>query len=150
MARSWPWLALAVSLGSALGVGLFTLGYAEALAYLSDDPEACANCHVMNEQLEGWLRGPHRAAAVCNDCHVPHGLAGRYLTKALNGWNHSRAFTLQDFHEPIRITPRNAAILQDGCLRCHGPVVHELLSRSGDDPVRCVHCHRGVGHGPTR
>jgi cytochrome c nitrite reductase small subunit len=148
--RTWPWLALAVPLGASLGVGVFTLGYAEALAYLSDDPEACANCHVMNEQLEGWLRGPHRAVAVCNDCHVPHDLLGKYSTKALNGWNHSKAFTLQDFHEPIRITPRNAAILQEGCLHCHGAVVHELISRSGDDPVRCVHCHRGVGHGPTR
>ena len=43
-----------------------------------------------------------------------------------------------------------AAILQEGCLRCHGPLVDELVSARGGDAVRCVHCHRGVGHGPTR
>jgi cytochrome c nitrite reductase small subunit len=139
-------------LGAAIGTGFFTLGYAQGLSYLSDDPQACANCHVMNEQLEGWLRGPHHAAAVCNDCHVPHDLVGKYLTKGLNGWHHSRAFTLQDFHEPIQITPRNAAILQDACLHCHGDFVHEILAARAraDDAVRCVQCHRGVGHGPIR
>ena len=41
------------------------------------------------------------------------------LAKAEHGWNHSKAFTLQDFHEPIRITARNAQHVQDNCVACH-------------------------------
>ena len=55
---------------------------------------------------------------------------------------------MQDFHEPILIKPRNAAILQESCLRCHGDFVHDALvagTRGGDG--HCVHCHRNVGHG---
>jgi cytochrome c nitrite reductase small subunit len=147
----WPWLA--VPIGVALGVGLFTLGHAQGLAYLSDDPRACANCHIMNEQYDGWRKGPHHAVATCNDCHVPHDFFGKYLSKALNGFHHSKAFTLQNFHEPIQITPRNAAALQASCLHCHGDFVHEIAeARRTDagDEVRCVHCHRNVGHGPSK
>lgn len=134
-----------------MGVGGFTAFYADALAYASDDPSACANCHVMHEQYEGWLRGPHRSVATCNGCHVPHDFFGKWLSKGLNGFHHSKAFTLQDFHEPIRITPRNADALQAGCLHCHGELVHEIQGaarRDADDAVRCVSCHRNVGHGP--
>ncbi len=59
------------------------------------------------------------------------------------------AFTLQNFHEPIRITERNARILQSSCIDCHRDFVHNLLEGSTTDPdaVRCVHCHQSVGHG---
>jgi hypothetical protein len=33
----------------------------------------------------------------------------KWWAKAVNGWIHSKAFTLQDFPEPIRIGPRNAS-----------------------------------------
>jgi len=55
-----------------------------------------------------------------------------------------------DFHEPIQIKPRDAAILQDACVRCHGDFVHELVAGSrtvGENSLQCVHCHSGVGHG---
>jgi cytochrome c nitrite reductase small subunit len=150
-ARRWirPWLAVAVPLGAALGLGLFTFDYAEGLSYASNDPAACANCHIMNEQYDGWLKASHKAVATCNDCHTPHDPVGKYTTKAINGYNHSKAFTLQNFHEPIMITRRNADILQDNCLRCHGDLVHEIVagSTTAEDAVRCVHCHRHVGHG---
>jgi cytochrome c nitrite reductase small subunit len=145
-----PWLALAIPLGIALGLGLFTFDYAEGLSYMSNDPKNCANCHIMNEQYDGWQKASHHTMATCNDCHTPHDLVGKYATKAINGYNHSKAFTLQNFHEPIRITPRNARILQDGCLHCHSEFVHEIIagSKTADDAVSCVHCHRSVGHGP--
>lgn len=149
--RFRPWLALAIPLGLAGGLGLYTFSYAEGLSYLSNDPKACVNCHVMNEQYDGWVKGSHKAVATCNDCHVPHDPIGRYLAKASNGYHHSRAFTLQDFHEPIQITTRNARALQDNCIRCHGDFVHEIVdgSTTAPDAVQCVHCHREVGHGPT-
>jgi cytochrome c nitrite reductase small subunit len=147
------WIALAALFGAAFGVGAFTFAYAEGFAYMRDEPRACANCHIMNEQYEGWQKGPHHAVATCNDCHVPHDFFGKWLSKGLNGFHHSKAFTLQDFHEPIQITPRNAAALQASCLHCHGDFVHEIVAarRTAQvDEVRCVHCHRNVGHGPTR
>jgi cytochrome c nitrite reductase small subunit len=142
-------LALAVTAGAALGLGLFTFGYAEGFSYFSTDPRACANCHVMNGVYASWSRGPHHAAAGCVDCHLPHDFIGKYLAKGLNGYHHSKAFTLENFHEPIQIKPRNAAILQQSCLRCHGDFVHDIVAgnKTDRDAVLCVHCHRGAGHG---
>jgi len=142
-------VAIAALVGIAAGVGLFTFRYAEGLSYFSTDPRACANCHVMNDQFSSWSKGPHHGAAGCVDCHLPHQGLAKYLAKADNGYHHSRAFTLQDFHEPILITPRNAAVLQENCLRCHAGFVHDILagSKSAAEPPRCVHCHRRAGHG---
>jgi cytochrome c nitrite reductase small subunit len=142
-ARLW----LVATLGVALGLGVFTLAYAKGLSYLSDEPEACVNCHIMREQFDGWLAGPHHAAATCNGCHVPHDFFGRWLSKGLNGFHHSKAFTLQDFHEPIRIKPRNAAALEANCVRCHETLVSDIAH--GDGSRACTSCHRGVGHGAT-
>ena len=145
-----PALVLAVLVGGLAGVGTYTFGYAEGLSYFSTRPEACANCHIMNQQYASWGKSGHHHVAGCVDCHLPHDLVGKYIAKAENGFHHSKAFTLQGFHEPIRITPKNARILQESCLRCHGEFVREILPRSRDaeDVIGCVHCHRGVGHGP--
>jgi cytochrome c nitrite reductase small subunit len=145
-------LVLAILLGMLLGMGLFTFKYAEGLSYFSTDPAACANCHIMNEQYASWQKSGHHAAAKCVDCHLPVDLVGKYMAKASNGYHHSKGFTLNDFHEPIMIKPGNAQILQDNCLRCHGDFVHEIVagSTTDRDAVRCVHCHRGVGHGPAK
>ncbi len=142
-------LALAVLLGVLVGAGVFTLAYAEGLSYLSNDPEACVNCHIMREQYESWLKGPHHAVATCNDCHVAHALLSKYLAKAQNGWHHSSAFTLQGFEEPIRIKPRNAEALRQNCRRCHRELVADITGHYGsaEDGPDCVRCHRSVGHG---
>ena len=50
-----------VAVGLALGVGAYTLVYARGASYLTNDPAACANCHVMREQYDGWTAGSHRA-----------------------------------------------------------------------------------------
>jgi len=75
--------------GLILGLGVYTFGYAKGWSYLTNDSRACANCHVMNEQYDGWLKGSHRSVAVCNDCHVPHDFIGKYWTKTRNGMVHS-------------------------------------------------------------
>ena len=140
---------LAVLLGICVGVGLFTFRYAEGLSYFSTDPRACANCHVMNDQYSSWQKAPHHGAARCVDCHLPHEGLAKWIAKGENGYHHSKGFTLQDFHEPILIKTKNAGILQENCVRCHGDFVHELVagSTTDRDAVKCVHCHRGVGHG---
>ena len=30
--------------------------YAQGFSYLSDDPAACANCHIMREHYDGWQK----------------------------------------------------------------------------------------------
>jgi len=141
---------LAILFGVLVGAGGYTFFYAHGLSYLSDDPRACVNCHVMRPQFEGWQKASHHTAATCNDCHVPQNFFLKYLAKGDNGWHHSKAFTLQDFQEPIRIRPRNAAVLNANCVRCHGEFVREILARRvpNDEELYCVRCHTEVGHGP--
>ena len=163
VAWSKRWLALAALVGALGGVGGFTFTYASGFAYLSNDPAACVNCHIMNEQFDSWRKGPHHAVATCNDCHVPPAFPAKYVAKARNGYHHSMGFTLQPavpdepgarltFVEPIRIKAFNSQVLQDNCLRCHGDFVHEIVRGStwADDAIRCAQCHKGVGHGARR
>jgi cytochrome c nitrite reductase small subunit len=140
---------LVLALGVPLGVGGFTLRYAEGLSYLSSDPAACRTCHIMRPQYDSWLRSSHHNVAVCVDCHLPHGFLGKYVAKAENGYHHSKGFTLQDFHEPVMVKAKNAAILQENCLRCHAELTHELVGGAAapGDSLQCAHCHASAGHG---
>jgi cytochrome c nitrite reductase small subunit len=141
-------ILLGVTLGLLLGVGGFTFIYARGAAYLTNDPQACANCHVMEEQYSGWLKSSHRAVAVCNDCHTPHTIVGKYTTKALNGFWHSFYFTTGGFPDPIRITGRNARITEQACRDCHAPIVQAIDPAPAHETSKlsCVSCHRNVGH----
>ena len=47
-------VVLGISVGLEIGIGGFTFVYAKGASYLTDDPRACANCHVMSEQFDGW------------------------------------------------------------------------------------------------
>ena len=143
---------IAVLLGVLLGLGAFTFDYGEGLSYFSTDPKACVNCHIMRNEYDSWQKSSHHAAARCVDCHLPHEFVPKYIAKADNGYRHSTKFTFNNFHEPIMITPRNARILQDNCLNCHGDFVHEIVrgSTTAKDAVKCVHCHDNVGHGPMK
>ena len=143
---------IAISIGALAGLGAFTFHYAEGLSYFSTDPKACANCHIMREQYDSWGRSSHNSAATCVECHLPHDLVPKYLAKARNGWNHSRAFTLQDFPEPIQITRANAEALRENCIRCHGQFVAHAAAASpgGATDMNCVQCHASVGHGSQR
>jgi cytochrome c nitrite reductase small subunit len=134
--------------GALLGLGLFTMGYGEGHAYLSNDPAACANCHIMQPQYDSWLGSSHTAQATCNDCHLPRTFLGRWTAKADNGFFHSWAFTFQDFHEPIQIKQRNLAILQENCVACHTTMVNHLLPETvTGEALTCFSCHHSVGHG---
>ena len=95
------------------GLGLFLVYVSNAPSYLSDSPETCVNCHIMAVQYASWSRSSHHRAAVCNDCHLPHdNVVNKFFVKASNGYYHSKAFTLMNFHEPIRIKPSNAKVLE--------------------------------------
>lgn len=140
-----------VFLGALIGLGGFTFLYAKGYSYLSDDPNACANCHIMRDQLESWSKSAHHHVAKCNDCHLPHNIVGKYAVKALNGFNHSAAFTLQNFHEPIQAKEFTKKIIKNSCLSCHEPMVRamdhpNLSNEKNNNGKDCLHCHRSVGH----
>jgi cytochrome c nitrite reductase small subunit len=140
-------IGLGILLGLGLGLSGYTFVYAQGWSYLTDDPAACANCHVMGEHYSAWLKSSHRRAATCNDCHTPHGFFGKYWTKADHGFWHSYAFTTGDFHEPIGMKARSRAVTEASCRRCHGDLVHDIDTRPGQgEPMSCIRCHQSVGH----
>jgi cytochrome c nitrite reductase small subunit len=152
--RSRLAVAVAVAGGVALGLGAFTFGYAKGYSYLTKDPAACANCHVMTEHFDAWNRSSHRAVAVCNDCHTPHNFLGKYAIKAQNGFWHSFYFTTGNFPDPLRITPRNRRVTEGACRYCHAEIT-EAIDPAADvahsiseaqTQTSCIRCHRYVGH----
>ncbi len=135
-------VALAALVGIAGGVGAYTFVYAKGDSYLTDDPRACANCHVMQGHYDGWVRGPHHAVASCNDCHTPSAPAAKYLVKALNGYSHSTAFTSGKYPDAILIKERSRRVVEGQCRECHA----DMVAAMGGGDVSCTTCHADVGH----
>jgi cytochrome c nitrite reductase small subunit len=142
-------LALSCLLGVFIGVSAFTFEAAQGGSYLSNDPTACTNCHIMRPQYDSWQKSSHHAFATCNDCHVPPGFLGKYFTKAENGYRHSWGFTFQNFHEPIQLHPRSRPIIQNNCVYCHGELMSEITVHESHwgQTTDCIRCHSSVGHG---
>ncbi len=144
--------------------------------YLSNRPEACLGCHVMQAPHQAWSLGPHAKVAVCNECHVPHGGGFRALAfKAWAGVRHGAVLAVGATPSRLRIRPASAQVVKENCLRCHGglveiPQVRFMPRGDGEgevasqvrgrgnwprprtayhaDPRRnCMECHRGKGHG---
>jgi cytochrome c nitrite reductase small subunit len=139
----------AVLVGLTAGIGGYTFVYARGYSYVTDDPSACANCHIMRDHYAAWSRSSHRAVAVCNDCHTPSGLVPKYLTKARNGFWHSFYFTTGRYPDPIQITPRNHGVTELACRRCHGELtaaIDPAHGYAGSRGLSCIGCHRDVGH----
>ena len=141
-------LTAALGSGATVGIGGFTFFYARGASYLTDRPEACANCHVMSGHYDAWTKSSHHAVAVCNDCHTPHNFVGKYSVKALNGFNHSLAFTTGRFPEPIHITSLNMSVAEQSCRYCHADIVEQIDAIAGGDnsSLACIRCHPDVGH----
>lgn len=136
-------LALAATIGIALGVGAYAFHYAKGTSYMGNDPATCGNCHVMQGHLSGWEAAPHHRIATCNDCHTPASPVAKYVVKALNGYHHSMAFTFGGYPENIRARPESRAVVEANCRRCHADLVEDV-AHGGD--VSCVRCHASVGH----
>lgn len=142
-------IILGVSLGLAVGVGAYTFVYAQGYSYMTDNPAACANCHIMNEHYSGWLKSSHRNVAVCNDCHTPPQFVGKYMTKARNGFWHSYYFTTGWFEDNIRISEHGFEVTEKACRKCHQEIVDAIEGAHADtkdEKLSCIRCHRSVGH----
>jgi cytochrome c nitrite reductase small subunit len=147
-AHGWMTAAVAAFLGVALGAGALTFAYADGAAYLTDDPAACASCHVMGGHFVAWERSAHRSGAACNDCHAPRdGFAAKYAVKALNGLRHGWAFTTGRYDDALRITPLNRRVSEASCRGCHARMVEAVDgAHSADGEISCIRCHGAVGH----
>lgn len=146
--RNITWGLLLVGLlGVVIGLGAFTFSHARGTSYFSDNPESCVNCHVMRDQFEGWNHSSHARVATCNDCHTPHtSEVAKWAGKAINGFNHSVAFTFGNFDDPIHIRDWNADITRANCIGCHQDMVTMINGPIHDEQLDCIACHADVGH----
>lgn len=150
--RFWRTLIIA-GLGVVAGLGLVVANVSRAVSYLSDDPETCVNCHVMNTQYATWQHSSHFNNATCNDCHVPHdNLINHYFFKAKDGLRHASMFALRLEPQVIRLSHEAVDVIQDNCSRCHAHQLQTVtMMRSNDDEgLKCWECHREVPHGTVR
>jgi len=132
-----------------MGIGGYTFVYARGYSYVTDDPAACANCHIMRDHYTAWTRSSHQAVAVCNDCHTPPSFVGKYLTKAQNGFWHSFYFTTGGYPDPLHITARNQEVTERACRKCHAELTSSIdpyHANNGHGALSCTRCHNQVGH----
>ena len=145
----------------AIGVFAYVVNISKALSYLSSDPKACINCHVMNTQYATWQHSSHAQRANCVDCHLPRdNMVNKYIAKAKDGYNHTVAFTFNTYKNAIKISDDGAKRVQENCISCHASINANVVSNSDlnhkyDDPSvatgrRCWECHKEVPHGKVR
>jgi cytochrome c nitrite reductase small subunit len=142
-------ILLGAVIGVAVGIGVYTFAYAKGWSYLTDDPASCANCHVMREQFDGWLKSSHRGVATCNNCHTPANFTGKYATKLSNGFWHSFFFTMGGYEDNIQIRQHSREITEQACRTCHEEIVGAIEAAhpaSSGGRLACLRCHSSVGH----
>jgi cytochrome c nitrite reductase small subunit len=147
--RTIQGILLGVVIGVAIGIGVYTFAYAKGWSYLTDDPAACANCHVMRDQFDGWRKSSHRAVATCNHCHTPANFIGKYATKASNGFWHSFFFTTGGYEDNIHIKAHSREITEQACRTCHEEIVGAIEAAhpaASGGQLACLRCHNSVGH----
>jgi len=149
-------LPVIILLGIFTGLSIYIFIISNAASYLSDKPETCINCHVMNSQYATWQHSSHREVADCSDCHVPHNnVFNKYFFKAKDGIRHATMFTLRLEPQVIQIKEAGKKVVHQNCIRCHGTllkvphmqsVMHSeyYAERTGR---QCWDCHRQTPHG---
>lgn len=153
--QAWTLLAL-ISLCCFLATSSFLFVQSNAVSYVSDDPKACINCHIMQPQYISWQKSSHARVASCNDCHLPHdSFARKYLFKMMDGTKHATMFTLRMEPQSIRIADMGKNVVNNNCIRCHSNYFTNALSAhnkhiENKDQRTCWECHREVPHGSQR
>jgi len=70
--RRIPILLIPLIAGVMIGLMGYLFYISKAYSYLSDNPKACVNCHIMAPEYATWNHSSHGRNTVCNDCHIPH------------------------------------------------------------------------------
>jgi cytochrome c nitrite reductase small subunit len=153
------WKNVAIVVAAAfVGLGFYTFHISGASSYLSDDPKACVNCHIMTPQYVTWNHSSHREVATCNGCHVPHdNIFNQYFFKAKDGLYHSAIFTLRAEPQVIHALKASQDVIQGNCVRCHQDQVVDAKMAGFVDNLHtkrtdrtCWECHREVPHGRVK
>ena len=141
------WRLLIFAMGGVLaGMLVFVLHISRATSYLSDVPETCVNCHVMEHAYASWFHSSHARAATCTDCHLPHqNPIAKLAYKARDGLWHSYVFTFRLEPQVIRLAAGGVPVVQENCLRCHHDQI-QMVRLAGVTERRCWDCHQ-VPHG---
>ncbi|MCX7611193.1 MAG: cytochrome c nitrite reductase small subunit [Ignavibacterium sp.] len=150
----WRFFVL-ILIGIGFGFILLALHLGRATSYLSNNPSACVNCHVMAPYYATWEKGSHGRVATCNDCHIPQdNFIKSYLFKAKDGMRHSYVFTFRLEPQVIRIKQAGKDVVQQNCIRCHINQIHPVSVRAissqkiqEDGDGYCWDCHRETPHG---
>jgi len=146
---------VAVLLGILFGLAAYAFYISRAPSYLSDNPETCVNCHVMNPQFATWAHSAHRTITNCNDCHVPHdNVFNKYLFKAKDGLRHATIFTLRTEPQVIFIREAGKKVVQQNCIYCHEKILGKEFLMTVQPNYKnylkernCLDCHRETPHG---
>lgn len=144
-----------VLLGAIVGLAIYIGKAANVASYMTDDPRACINCHVMTTEYITWNHSSHRGVASCNDCHVPHdNVFKQYAFKAKDGLYHATIYTLRTEPQAIVMHEAGQEAVQNNCIRCHANQVTDAKSVSWVDSHltdrldrTCWECHRETPHG---
>jgi cytochrome c nitrite reductase small subunit len=155
--KKWRPAAI-VAVAAFIGLGLYVFKVSNAASYLSDDPQACVNCHLMTPQYITWTHSSHREVAHCNDCHVPHNnVISKYYFKAKDGLYHASIFTLRAEPQVIKAKSASVEVIHNNCIRCHQDQVTDakLSGIVKDHHAKrtdrlCWDCHREVPHGRVK
>lgn len=153
--RRWKIIAIMLA-GIIVGSGSLLLYMLRAHTYLTDDPAACVNCHIMAPYYATWFHSSHSRNATCNDCHVPHENAVKKWTfKGMDGMRHVGVFLMKGEHQVIQALPESAQVIMNNCIRCHTQLNTEFVKTGRIDYMKaqvgegkaCWDCHRDVPHG---
>lgn len=141
--------------GVIVGLGAYSVYMSRAYSYLSDDPAACINCHIMTPYYQSWNHSSHAQWATCNDCHVPHNnIISKYAFKAKDGLYHSAVFTAKAEPQVIRPRDESYGVIMNNCIRCHTQLNTEFVKtgmieycevKEGKGKA-CWDCHTQVPH----
>ena len=148
--RKWRVLAIIIT-GVIVGGGALTLYMLRAHTYLTDDPAACVNCHIMGPYYATWFHSSHSRNATCNDCHVPHENAvKKWVFKGMDGMRHVAVFLTHGEKDVVRANGESSEVIMNNCIRCHGDYAEVAINATSnphkDNSLSCVSCHSGVGH----
>ena len=153
-------LGALITFAVALGMFGYLVDKSKALSYMSSDPKACINCHVMHTQYATWQHSSHAQRATCVECHLPRdSFINKYIAKARDGWNHTVVFTANSYTQNIGISDDGANRVQDNCVSCHARLTQVLVSNNDRyhdyagiprTDRKCWDCHKDVPHGKVR
>ena len=148
-------IVLSICAGAILGLAGYIAYASNVTSYLTNDPSACTNCHVMSSYYATWSHSSHATRATCNDCHVPHpSVIAKYYFKAKDGLYHAAVFTAHAEPQVLRPRTASATVIMNNCIRCHTQLNTEFVKTGmvsyvdtlNGNGKACWTCHTQVPH----